>query len=800
MSNIDGTSSSAINGNVKTLNASQSIELTGRYQMPTDTPLANEVIQALGTILPNGARETHWATIAGVGDVSSSTSTSVNNEIAVFDATSGKIIKNSNVLVSNVARNPATQALDMNANNINNIDILNGAEAQFVSPTQSGTLTINNNASIQNKLFIARNTVEGLVRQNLRSRGSTASPLAILDNDIISRQSNNGHNGTNESAGIQWITSATQDHTLSGSGTELKLQTTDNDSVVVSDKIIFNSQGVTINNSSNSITFPATRGTTGNVLKTNATTGLSFWEDSYNQNLNIENDVKFNSITLEDTAEWDISVDVNALQLKQNTDVARIRFGTGFNFLDRADSSGGGLGIVTTKSRGSLTTPLAVDSVTGLFECYHRGYNGSTDAIASRVDVQATENFTISENGSNYKISTTDNGQTLATQKLLLDSSGITINDASNTITFPATRGTTGNVLKTNATTGLSFWENSFDQELNVISDVAFNTVETDRVDLFGVNGYMSLVNENPFAGAQIIRGMMSNDSFDAVGSIAYRARGNRASPTAVLSGDLINYDQSICYDGTGFAVGGHTNEIRATNNISSGSGGVSYTMSTSNIGSASVVQKLKLAEGGLTVGTDALGFVLPLTRGVAGQTLKSGASGAVSWQNGVGIFAQTNTTTVNGVTPTDVIGTGQGSTTIPANGFLVGDSFTVKIGGDITSANNDTITWTIKTATGIIFSNLTTTLAVTTAQPFELEIDFTVRSLGLGGVAAISNNGQFTYQANSQSAYQGGMTNGLNDVDFDTTIDNTLVVEVTQSNASQVCNTFQCVIHRTYP
>jgi hypothetical protein len=119
--NIDGSSSSSSDGNVKNLNATTSIQLTGKYILPTNTPLANEVIQALGTTLPNGARETAWNVIQGVGDVSSSTSTSVNNEVCVFDSTTGKIIKNSNTMVSALARNPAIGALDMNNNDIDNI-------------------------------------------------------------------------------------------------------------------------------------------------------------------------------------------------------------------------------------------------------------------------------------------------------------------------------------------------------------------------------------------------------------------------------------------------------------------------------------------------------------------------------------------------------------------------------------------------------------------------------------------------------------------------------------------------------
>jgi hypothetical protein len=664
MSNIDGTNSNTTNGNVKILNATESIQLTGKYQMPTDTPVANEVIQALGTTLPNGAIETHWAIIAGVGDVSSSTSTSVNDEIAVFDATSGKIIKNSNILSSAIMRNPATVALNMNFENIDNVDILTTAEAQFISPTQSGTMTINTDALIQNKLFVARNAVEGLVKQNLRSRGTTTTPLAVLNNDIISRQSNNGHNGTNESSGIQWITTATQNHTLSGSGTELKLQTTNDNSVTASDKITINSQGVAINSN---FTCP--------------------------------------------------SLDI-------------VEFVPTINFIDQ-------------------------------------------NAIKKfYIEVNGPQMY-VKNGASDVQLRIIDNTAVQTTNPIFADG-GVHTNT----------------IVEGSVNTGVTV------DEVLMLDD----TVNGRRVNLESDNGYMNLVSEAPFAGTQIIRGSMADSTFAGVSSSAFRARGTRLLPTAVLAGDSIQYESSVCHDGTSYAVAGHSIEVKADANIIPGSGGVSYKISTSDVGGIPSTQKLKLAEGGVSIGTDAGGFVLPLTRGNKSEVMITDGLGGVFWGRPSGLFAGTGSTTVNGTTETSIIPAGVGSLSVPANSFAIGNSFLVKFGGTATASNNDTIRFRVKSNT-VVLCDFTAIMNPIASDAWEGEIDFSIKTVGGAGLASIHSNGNFTYQSTGGGgAYAGKMVDFENNTTFDTTVANTLSITVEQSAGGQQLITNQCILTRLYP
>jgi hypothetical protein len=293
----------------------------------------------------------------------------------------------------------------------------------------------------------------------------------------------------------------------------------------------------------------------------------------------------------------------------------------------------------------------------------------------------------------------------------------------------------------------------------------------------------------------------VADDNVNGCGATVLRARGTIALPTQVLSGDSIAFYNSTAHSDTGYNVSPSSVVIRATENYTSTSAGTSYQINVCDVGSVNHIQKILLNTEGVTINSGVNSISLPNLRGSTGQVLKTDGVGQAYWGNSTGIFSQTNTTIVqNTLSAVNVIGTGVGSSTIPSNSFKIGDSYSVKIGGDITCANGDLITWVVRTSAGAIFSTLATSLSASTAQPFELEIDFVVRTLGVATVASISNNGQFTYQQNSQSNYQGGMTNGVNNTTFDTTVDNTLVVTAQPDNVAMIINTFQCIIHRTFP
>ena len=148
--------------------------------------------------------------------------------------------------------------------------------------------------------------------------------------------------------------------------------------------------------------------------------------------------------------------------------------------------------------------------------------------------------------------------------------------------------------------------------------------------------------------------------------------------------------------------------------------------------------------------------------------------------QGNVGLFAQTASSTP--VTATAIEGNlldgGLGSLTIPANGFQVGDSFKGVLIGHLSCVGTATLHIRIKTATGIPLADTgVMAMNTTTNKHWKLDVDFTVRTLGVATVASIASGGLFAYTKNSGLNFEGVNFSIVNNTTFDTTISNTLVI-----------------------
>jgi len=145
------------------------------------------------------------------------------------------------------------------------------------------------------------------------------------------------------------------------------------------------------------------------------------------------------------------------------------------------------------------------------------------------------------------------------------------------------------------------------------------------------------------------------------------------------------------------------------------------------------------------------------------------------------GLFSQTTdgSAVTNTVTETTIIGSGQGGLTVPANGFILGDSFHAKLGGEISAQNGDEITMQIKNGATVLATTGVITLSPCTNQGWEIEIDFTVSSLGASG--SINTNGDFIYSRDS-GTFEGVVFNDTETTD--TTASSTLDVTVTWGQA----------------
>ena len=191
--------------------------------------------------------------------------------------------------------------------------------------------------------------------------------------------------------------------------------------------------------------------------------------------------------------------------------------------------------------------------------------------------------------------------------------------------------------------------------------------------------------------------------------------------------------------------------------------------------------------------------YTMPTADGSANTFLKTDGSGNISFGTPTsGLFAQTadSATVTNTTTETSIVGTGVGSLTVPANGFVVGDSYHAKIGGVISAQNGDDITINIKSGSTVLATTGLIELEPVTSMAWEIELDFTIRAIGASG--EIVTNGNFAYNRNT------GTLEGYvfqDTVTFDTTVSNTLDItaEWNQAKTQDEIYSANFVLHKVY-
>lgn len=157
------------------------------------------------------------------------------------------------------------------------------------------------------------------------------------------------------------------------------------------------------------------------------------------------------------------------------------------------------------------------------------------------------------------------------------------------------------------------------------------------------------------------------------------------------------------------------------------------------------------------------------------------------------GLYAQTalGTLITDTIVETSLIGPGVGTLIVPANTFKVGDSFSAKICGDLSCANNETVHIRIKSDGNVIADAGVFQMKLTTDKHFELVIEFTVTKIGGLGVAELFVNGQYSYNQNANSNIDGINFALIDSTDFNTTVDNALSITA-QWGSANVANKIQ--------
>jgi hypothetical protein len=187
-----------------------------------------------------------------------------------------------------------------------------------------------------------------------------------------------------------------------------------------------------------------------------------------------------------------------------------------------------------------------------------------------------------------------------------------------------------------------------------------------------------------------------------------------------------------------------------------------------------------------------------PGPTGPQGPTGPTGPTGPAT-----GLFAQTgNSTIITGITESTLINGGVGTLTIPANGFQVGDSFRAIFGGVMNAANNQTIRIRVKAGAITLLDSGVQNLGSSVINDiWSLNIDFTIRQIGLPGVASIVSLGSFHYTKTNNASVQGFGFNVVNNTTFNTTINNTLNVTVQwgSNNAGNNIYSDIFILNKTY-
>lgn len=144
------------------------------------------------------------------------------------------------------------------------------------------------------------------------------------------------------------------------------------------------------------------------------------------------------------------------------------------------------------------------------------------------------------------------------------------------------------------------------------------------------------------------------------------------------------------------------------------------------------------------------------------------------------GKYSQTggDITVENTTTKTSIINTGAGSLVFGADSLTPGDNYHVRISGDIdTDGKDEEILFEIKLGNEVV--STTTFIALDSIGglfPFELEIDFTVRTIGAN--CEIVSNSQFVYNKNSGDKDFRGWSSNTSSV-VDSTVSNTMTAAV---------------------
>jgi len=332
-----------VNGSLEVtqnLTAIGSIGLISKYTLPITPPL-----EPGSVITSDGTSQLIWTGDLSVGDVSSVTNTSVNNEIVLFNGVTGKSITNSQITVN--AGIVQDLGEEMSNDNLDSV----GAQLTYK-----------------------------------KSRLGSA----LQSGDSVGGIRFNGHDGTNYQ-NIAFVNCVTGGNLSPSNRSAQMVFYTTND-----------------NNSTPSLK-------------------LTLWDEG----VEVEDNLKIPRITYMDggISKFYAEADGNFIYYYKQDGTSVSGFSPGFiqNYL--SSNSAVGHRVFNFRSRGTELSPLPLNSGDSLNDLVEIGYNTNTYYQTSRINTKATENWTATASGSSITFYTTDNGTVTQSEKLKLDTDGVSTPD-----------------------------------------------------------------------------------------------------------------------------------------------------------------------------------------------------------------------------------------------------------------------------------------------------------------------------------------------------------------------------------
>lgn len=364
--------------------ATDSISLLSKYKLPITTPL-----EPGSVIVSDGTEQLIWTGDLSVGDVSSITNSTVDNEVVLFNESTGKSVKNSNITVINGIVKDKGEELTNDDNNGTPASVAfrksrGGGALQFGDNVGDISYFANDSTTYAKTASIYCNTEVTMTPTN------RASQLAFETTN---------ENETTPSLKLTLWTAGVEVEDrlitpnvyiggpfggcmyLDGDGDKIDIFDKLNNKQFTLDNEGFRCKRVTYtNNMATPILYAEPSGTFLYYYTSNGTTIGGFGEgqrDTY------------------------YSVNLNK-----------------------------GIEDVYFRTRGTEAAPLALLNGDYIRTIKDYGYDGTFPVVSCRTDTRATQNWTSTALGSSMIFSTTNNGTNVLKEKLKLDTDGATIADA----------------------------------------------------------------------------------------------------------------------------------------------------------------------------------------------------------------------------------------------------------------------------------------------------------------------------------------------------------------------------------